>query len=293
MVKFRPVKENSFKEYFSYFINPFFNRSLFAESKADHRYKKTKAAKNISSYFNRFISDTSVKQVYKVLEFLHQSSTYDFEQQKKQGLIPKGLHPLEEKEWIIEYLKPRIDNFNAESAWLVMVNMGHRDKYMRFLSRSECLNRFEIFVQNYFFASLPESMLVEIFLLAYDGEEVERKEKLEHLMECLCHKQTVKLIDTLKKTIADARHWVAYCEILLGFMRNAQIKSVLSVLPNELEDLALKKLYPYDIIEVVEQMEDAHQKERMIQKVLKNRKDWWRDFSHDEVYQALSILNSR
>lgn len=293
MVKFRPVKESSFKNYFSYLITPFLNLSVFTESKTIHKYKKTKAAKNISSYFNRFIADSSIKQVYKVLEFLHQSSMHDFEHQKKQGLIPKGLHPLEEKEWFIEYLKPRIDNFTAENVWLVMLNMGQREKYMRFLSRSECLNRFEIFVQNYFFAALPEQMLVEIFLLAYDGEDVERKEKLEHLMECLCHKQTAKLIETLKKTILDSRHWVAYCEILLGFMRNAQIKNVLNLLPYELEDFALKKLYPYDIIEVVEQINDSHQKEKMIQKILKNRKEWWGGFSHDEVHQALSILHAQ
>ncbi len=292
MVKYKPVKESSLKEYISYLFTPFLNLSGFTDSKLAHKYKKTKSAKNVSSYFNRFISDSRVKQVYRKLEFLSQSAAQELEQQKSQGILSKGLHPLQEKEWYIDYLKPRIEELTSEDSWLVMLNDGRRDKYARFLSKSECLNRFEIFVQNYFFSALPAQKLVEIFLIAYEGEGVERKEKLELLLNCLSHKQASLLIKTLRKTILDSKHWVGYCESLLGHMRNSQIKNVLFLLPYELENYALGKLYPYEILEVVEQLDDVQRKEKIIHKVLENRKDWWSGFSHDEVKHALSVLRS-
>ncbi len=293
MVKFKPVKESSLKGYFSYLITPFLSLSGFSGSRLGHRYKKTKSAKNVSSYFNRFISDSRIKQIYHQLEFLAQSAVSDLEQQKNQGLISKGLHPLKEKEWYIDYLKPRIDDFSSEDSWQVMLNDGQRDKYAKFLSKGECLNRFDIFVQNYFFSALPAQKLVEIFLIAYEGEEIERKEKLELLLNCLSHKQAACLIETLRLTISDTRHWVSYCESLLGYMRNAQIKNVLFLLPYELENCALEKLYPYEILEVVELTDDVQKKEKIIRSVLKHRKEWWSNFSHDEVKHALSILRTQ
>lgn len=292
MVKYKPVKENAFKEYLSSLITPLLQLTQLSESKIAHRYHPGRAGSHVSGYFNRFVLESRIKYVYRYLEFLHHNSSADFEKQKEQGLIHQGLHPLKEKEWFIDYLRPRLEELTVEDIWLVMLNNGHREQYMRYLSRAECVNRFEIFVENYFFGALSKQMLVEVFLLAYEGSDIEREESLMCLMDCLCFKQTACLIDSLKCTISDHNQWVRYCSTLLSHMRNAQVKKVFRALPSEIEDYALAKLYPYEIVEVVEQLPSPSQRAKVIRKVLQKYKEWWNHFSHDEVKHALAILSS-
>lgn len=291
MVKYKPIKENIFREYFSYIVDPILSFSKFTDSKYAHRYKTGKAS-NVASYFNRFVSENKTRQIYKEMDYLHYSSREDLEQQKKQGLIPKNIHPLDEQNWFIDYLRPRIDIFSAEDAWMMMLNMGQRDKYHRFVSKKVAISQFEIFVQNYFFSALAPSKLVEIFLLAYDSEEVERKERLKNFLDNLCFRQTTLLIETLQKITVDEKLWASYCESLLCSMRNAQIKDVLFSLPEVLEEAALKKLYPCEVIEVIEKVEQNNKREALIRKVLENGNVWWDGFSHDDIRQTYAILRS-
>lgn len=292
MVKYKPLKENIFREYFSYLVDPILSLSGFAESKFGHRYRTGKPS-HVASYFSRFISEGKVRQIYKNLDYLCTTSLVDLEQQKKQGLIPKNIHPLEEQNWFIEYLRPRIEFFSAEDVWFVMLNDGQRDKYMRYVSKGCCISQFEIFVQNYFFSALPASKLVEIFLIVYDSEGAEKEERKQKYLDCLPFRQTTLLIETLKKITIDHALWTSYCKELLSSMRNAQIKDVIFALPQDLQEEALKKLYPYEVIEVVEQLEKGDQKEALICKILEKGLKWWGEFSHDEVKETLSILRSQ
>lgn len=291
MVKYKPVKENSFREYFSYLVAPLFNFS--GDLKYSHRYKKNSSNKNITSYFNRFISDNKIKQIYRFLDFLHLSSHKDFEEQKKQGVITSGLHPIEEQSWYINYLKPKIITFKAEDIWQVMLDYGQRDKYSRFLSKQNFIDRFEIFMQNYFFSAVSSHVLVEIFLLAFEGEEADREERLAQFLNCLCYKQALQLLETLKLITTHEKHWRYYCHLLIKCMRNAQIKHALILIPEELEDFALEKLYPYEIIEVIELLDDLKRKERVVQKVLTSAKEWWSEYSQEDIQQVLAILRSQ
>lgn len=291
MVKYRPLKENLFREYFSYLVDPIFSLSRKSDSKLPHSYKAGKPS-NVASYFYRFVSDNKSRQLYKNLDYLNIISRADLQKQKSQGLIPEGIHPIDEQKWFIEYLRPRIEFFTADDAWTLMLNDGQRDKYSRYLSRGECINQFEIFIQNYFFAALSASRLVEIFLIAYEADENEKEEKLFRFLDCLCFRQTTLLIDTLKKIIVDRRVWVSYCESLLEGMRNAQVKDVIFSLPVELQEKALKKLYPYELIEVVEKMDFCEERNKIIQNVLLNGQSWWEEFPYEEVKDALSLLRA-
>ena len=174
-----------------------------------------------------------------------------------------------------------------------MLNDGQRDKYIRFISKGSCISQFEIFIQNYFYSALPASKLVEIFLIVYDSDETEKEERRQKYLDCLPFRQTTVLIETLKKITVDERLWTSYCTELLSSMRNAQIKDVVFKLPEELQEDALKKLYPYEVIEVVEQLRKGEQKEALICKILENGLKWWDEFSHDEVKETLSILRSQ
>lgn len=291
MVKYRPLKENLFREYFSYLVDPILGLSRKSDSKLPHSYKTGKPS-NVASYFYRFVSDNKSRQLYRNLDYLNITSRADLEEQKSQGLISKGIHPVEEQKWFIEYLKPRIEFFTADDAWLLMLNDGQRDKYSRYLSRGESISQFEIFVQNYFFSALSAPRLVEIFLLAYEANEEEKEEKLFKFLDCLCFRQTTLLIETLRKITIDYRLWVSYCKNLLEGMRNAQVKDVIFSLPPELQEEALKKLYPYELIEVVEKMESCEQKDIIIQNVLRNGLTWWDEFPYEEVKEALSLLRA-
>ena len=292
MVKYKPLKENIFREYFSYLVDPILSLSRLTESKFGHRYRARKPS-NVASYFNGVVSESKIRQLYRGLDYLNDSSRKDLEQQKKQGLIPGSIHPIDEQNWFIEYLRPRIETFSAEDAWIIMLNDGQRDKYTRFLLRGSCVSQFEIFIQNYFFSALPASKLVEIFFIAYENEEEEREEQLRKYLESLSFRQTTLLIETLKKITIDEKCWLTYCRNLLKVMRNAQIKDVIFILPMALEDEALKKLYPYEVVEVVEVLQKGEKKEALIRKILENAIQWWDGFSHDETKEALAILRSQ
>lgn len=293
MVKYKPLKENIFREYFSYLVDPILSLSKLTESKFGHRYKTGKPS-NVASYFNRVVSESKIRQLYRGLGYLNESSRTDLEEQKKQGLIPKGIHPLDEQNWFIEYLRPRIESFSADDAWVIMINDGQRDKYTRFLSRGSSVSQFEIFIQNYFFSALPASKLVDIFFIAYESdEEEEREEQLEKYLECLSFRQATLLIETLKKITIDKKCWFVYCQRLLASMRNAQIKNVVFTLPEKLQEEALKKLYPYEVVEAVELLEKGERKEALIGNILENGLQWWEGFSHDEIKEAFAILRSQ
>ncbi len=293
MVKYKPLKENFFKEYFSYLVSPLLNLTRSADPKWAHRYRTGVSSKNVVSYFNRFIFEGKTRQMYRHLDQLHSLSFADLEQQKKQGFVPQDLHPIQEQNWLIEYLRPRISSFNAEDVWEMMVYYGQRERYCRYLSSKRGIDQFEIFLENYFFSALSPQLLVEIFLLIFDAEEKEQTERLEQFLNCLSPKQSNMLIMTLKKVTVDFDCWKKYCQRLIACMRNAQTKNVLQFLPKDLEKDALKKLYPYEVLEVVESIHKSEKKEQIIRIVLENARTWWEDFSHDEVKHTLSILRTQ
>ena len=98
------------------------------------------------------------------------------------------------------------------------------------------------------------------------------------------------LFDALNRESVAYQLWTDYCQSSLKEMRNSQIKEVISFIPSEIECFALEKLYPCEILEVVDQEHDEKKKRLLIDKVLKNGKTWWSSFSQNEINQTYSLL---
>ncbi len=276
---------HSIWNYFSDFSNPdFFSNPLSLKSR---QYKKHPHEKFV--FVHKLIRENKLKNLYRRLDGLYHSSLLYFENQIAEGHIQPDLHPRDEQYWFIEYLKTKTDHFSIEETWLLILNHEEREKYAKYLNEGEDLCAFELFLHNYLIQALSGTYLKEIFLIAYE-DPIDRKVHLKKLFECLHSTQVRCLFEALKRDGIPYQVWSHYCQCSLEEMRNSQIKEVISFIPSEIECFALEKLYPCEILEIVDQEHDEKRKRLLIDTVLKNGKTWWSFFSRDEINETYSLL---
>ena len=244
-------------------------------------------------FVQRMISESKLRQLYKRLDQLYNQAIVTLKQQQEEGITAKDLHPKVEQSWFIDYFKLKMDEFSSQEVWLLIMNHEHRDKYMKYLSYISDVNAFEIFLQNYFIPAIEGSLLKELFFIAFDGLELDRKSQLEKLLECLHCKQGKCLLEAIKQDVVSSSLWEKYCHDVISCMRNAQIKISIPIIPTELEAYALEKLYPCEVLEVVDQELDESKKKILIKKALEGCQKWWSSFSQDEINLTKSLLISK
>lgn len=271
--------------YFSDFSNPdFFSNPLSLKSR---QCKKQPSEKFV--FVHKLIRENKLKNLYRRLDALYHASLLSFENETAKGEIPNDLHPRDEQLWFIEHLKTKVDLFSPEDAWLFIINHEERDKYAKYLNEDENVCAFELFLHNYLIQALSGTYLKEIFLIAYE-DPIDRKSHLKKLFDCLQCTQVKCLFEALKRDGISYQVWSHYCQSSVEVMRNSQIKEAISFVPLEIECFALEKLYPCEILEIVDQEHDEKKKRLLIDKVLKNGKTWWSFFSRDEVNETYSLL---
>lgn len=292
MSKYRPLKENFLREYFANLLDPIFNFSGLNNQKELAKQQISATTSDSTSYFNKFVNENKHRHIYRQLESLLLLGHQELKEQKKLGRISIDIHPLQEQEWFIKFLRPRILSFAASDIWMVILNYEEREKYCRYLSPHHCVDQFEIFLQNYFFSALSAEVLKEVFFLALQGIEDDRQMQLQKLVSCLSNRQVCVLIKILKDRVIDREHWKMYCLQLIVYMRNSQIKEALLLFPEEAENEALKKLYPFEIIEILDKIEDPFAKDKIREKILQNGRKWWGNFSQEEIKQTFTLLRA-
>lgn len=246
------------------------------------------------TFVHRFLEESKIKNLYHRLHGIYRVSKLAFKSLQDEGVLAKDLHPLEEQSWFVKYLKEQSIDLSAEEIWTLLLNLEQRDKYLRYLDSHEDWQSFEIFIQNYLIHSLSSEQLLPVFLLAY-SQPYERKSLLEKLFPCLICDQAHDLFAALKELRKNFVDWSECCCRCVDAMRNSQVKRIIYLLPFEVENYALKKLYPCEVLEVIQMESDEKKKEQLLRHVKEGYRSWWQQFSHEEIketYESLMQLTS-
>lgn len=281
--------QNHFKKW-----RPFLDFTSLGASAYFFRYTSTPNLKKKNSsekwvFIHRFLEESKVKNLYRHLHGVYRVSKGSLKSMQEQKIISSVLHPLEEQSWYIQYLKGQLLSFTPEEIWTLILNLEQRDKYIRYLDSDDDWESFEIFLQNYLIHSLSIDQLEPVFYFAY-RQQVERTALLEKLFQCLLCDQAYDLFARIKASKKEPNHWLQCCRDCIDTMRNSQVKKIISLIPYEVESYALKKLYPCEILEVIEDELDEKRKMQLAQHVLKGYKEWWQSFSYEEVKETHQTL---
>ncbi len=243
------------------------------------------------SFVHLYLEESVIKNLYKKLHGLYRVSACAFEAQKKQGKVQANLSPLEEQAWFIQFLRDKVSFFSSKEIWTVLLNIEQRDKYVRYLEISEDWTAFEIFIQNYWAHALTGKQLVDVFNLAFS----DRQESISLLELLFCYlgcEQAFELMLALKTLKFHPNDWEEYCRSTIQVMRNSQIKKIISLLPSSLMEHALKKLYPCEILDIIEDEKNDIRKSYFIEIALEHHKEWWSDFCYQEVKETANLLEN-
>lgn len=275
------------------FISDFTYPSFFSNPPDLKKHKYATCPSHQLLFIQKFLNENKLKDLYQRLEKLYKQALNAFNQDKKTGITDPGLHPKEEQKWFINYLQNQLDGFSTDELCLVIEHYEQREKYFKYLKCSEEINPFEIFLYNYLLKALSSHHLSQIFLHIYYGSPCDQESDLSQFFSCLNIEQSKLLFKFLKKEADCQRKWIEYCQSSISVMRNSQIKEVILQLPSEIENFALEKLYPCEILDVVDQESDEKKKRYLIDKVLSNYKKWWHSFSYEETSATCHSLKEK
>ncbi|MCH9634198.1 MAG: hypothetical protein S4CHLAM7_09420 [Chlamydiae bacterium] len=276
------------KSIWNYFSD-FSNASFFSDPWNLHTHQYSKQSTKKFIFIQKLILEEKLKNLYQRLLALYRKSNNEFEQCIQEGKVKKKMHPMDEQSWFIHHLEKYEKYFSVEELWILILNHEQREKYASFFTEDEDLGTIELFFQNYLLQSLSGDLLKDLFLKAFQDIN-EREDNLKILFECLhCH-QGKALLKALKKERIPYSIWILYCQSGLNAMRNSQLLMIISVIPSEIEHLALEKLYPCEILEVIHSEKDEKKKGHLIDKVLKDYKSWWSSFPQDEIKETYNQI---
>lgn len=260
-------------------LNPSFKNKLLLQKQRSKKWV----------FIHHYLEESKVKNLYKKLHGLYRVSAAALKAKQEQGVVSKALNPLQEQEWFIEFLRHEVQFFSCGEIWTVLLNMEQRDKYVHYLEQTEDWQPFEIFVQNYWMHALNSPQLVSTFHLAFK-EESECAALLELLFRYLSAEQAFELMSSLKQAKPFSQDWELYCKYALTCMRNRQLIKVITLFPISLTEAGLEKLYPCELLEVIQIEMHEIQKKRLIEISLKHYKKWWKNFCHQEIKEAANRL---
>lgn len=252
-------------------------------------FKATKKPSNPCPFVHQYLEESQIEKLYQSLHGLFRVSMLAFRHQKDQGKIKEVLHPVEEQNWYIAFLKKNPKEYTSNEILTVILNCERCDQYLRYLHQEEDWQAFEIFIQNFWIPALSEEQLAQVFLLAYQ-DELDRSVLLKRLFLKLPCQSAHPLLKAVKAKQFAFALWKDCCLTALEAMRNAQIKQVISLIPAILEECALEKLYPCEILEVIEMEKDEKRKAHLVHKILKDCTKWWHNFSYEEIRETKQIL---
>lgn len=276
--------------YISDLVQPsFFVNSLGLKS---HHYIAD--SKRHFHFVEKLFSDQQLRDLYERLFKLFHLSRKKFKEKiEEMEVLSSRFSVFKEQEWFIHHLQEKLFLFSIEEYTLIILNSEQRDKYAKFLEDSSKLDAFEIFVSNYLIRALTPRFLEGIFLQIYCRDKHEKKIALIQLFNVMSCAQAKALCLQLKKHARSHHDWIEYCKDVVDLMRNSQIKELIPLLPSEIENIALEKLYPCEILEVVDQEIDEKKKRYLIDKILMHHKKWWGSFSHEEISKTCKDLKSK
>lgn len=268
----------------SFFVNPLGLKS--------HQYIAD--SKRHFHFVEKLFSEQQLRDLYqRLFDLFDQSRKKLHAKIEEMAALSSSFCVLKEQEWFIHHLQEKLSLFSIEEYTLIILNAEQREKYAKFLQDYSVVAAFEIFVSNYLIHALTPKILEGIFLQIYSRDKQERTVALIQLFNSINCAQAKALSLHLKKSARSHQDWIEYCKAAVDLMRNSQIKELIPFLPAEIENIALEKLYPCEILEVVDQEIDEKKKRYLIDKVLLHHKKWWGYFSHDEVSKTCKDLKSK
>lgn len=284
-------------------IHNIFIRSVFNSHTTESR--PNQIAKPITGRNLRFskLSDLLVQLIQRTYLsshfrpiYRHICELYDLackELQKKQerGDIKENLHPLEEQYWFIQYFRDHQNRLSPEDVFFLIYQLDNREKYVHYFEDASLIEKFEVIFPIYFVPSLSPCMLKAIFLSIFKLAQPERDACLKKLLNVLHFKQGRELIAELMSDLRiSINEKEIYVSSLLDHMRNAQIEWAEPVIPDYLKKKALKKLYPYEVVDFLERETSSVKRRSLVKEVLKECPDWWKTFSSCDVSCAINAV---
>lgn len=202
-----------------------------------------------------------------------------------------GADPHEEQKQHIDALRPHLVNLKAKEIWFLIQNHEQREVYGKYFEEAQSVSFFEFFFQSAFIPSLSGEVLKEIYLLIGLSKLTEKKDFLKKLFDTLSCYQPKEMIEALyRDPFLSKEENAKLIEIMIPYLRNAQIRFCEFLIPDSLKKLALKKLYPCEIVDLLSGESNVERVRLLKALILPFCHQWWSSFSREEVVKVINFI---